>query len=81
MADVTTNANGTTERNGSVVTTCLPTGVYKTDNDGDQIQLIPGKTFRLEPVISNGVTEGYKIVLIGSQTGALDAIVDNPAVP
>ena len=44
-----------------------------TDNDGDQIQLIPGKTFRLEPVISNGVTEGYKIVLIGSQTGALDA--------
>jgi len=36
MADVTTNANGTTERNGSVVTTCLPTGVYKTDNDGDQ---------------------------------------------
>ena len=35
MADVATNANGTTERNGSVVTTCLPTGVFKTDNNGD----------------------------------------------
>ena len=30
------NASGTTERNGTVVTTCLPTGQYKTDNDGDQ---------------------------------------------
>tara|TARA_R100000008_G_scaffold28084_5_gene15551 strand:- start:3070 stop:3303 length:234 start_codon:yes stop_codon:yes gene_type:complete len=28
------NAKGTTERNGTVVTTCLPNGQYKTDNDG-----------------------------------------------
>lgn len=33
---IAVNANGTTERNGTVVTTCLPTGQFKTDNDGDQ---------------------------------------------
>ena len=33
---IVVNASGTTERNGTVVTTCLPTGAYKTDNDGDQ---------------------------------------------
>jgi hypothetical protein len=31
---IAVNANGTTERNGTVVTTCLPTGQFKTDNDG-----------------------------------------------
>ena len=31
---IVVNANGTTERNGTVVTTCLPTGQFKTDNDG-----------------------------------------------
>ena len=31
---IAVNENGTTERNGSVVTTCLPTGQFKTDNDG-----------------------------------------------
>ena len=33
---IAVNANGTTERNGTVVTTCLPNGQFKTDNDGDQ---------------------------------------------
>jgi len=33
---IVANAKGTTERNGTVVTTCLPNGQYKTDNDGSQ---------------------------------------------
>jgi len=33
---IVVNASGTTERNGTVVTTCLPTGQFKTDNDGPQ---------------------------------------------
>ena len=33
---IAVNASGTTERNGTVVTTCLPNGQFKTDNDGDQ---------------------------------------------
>ena len=34
---IVANANGTTERNGTVVTTCLPNGQYKTDTDGDGV--------------------------------------------
>ena len=31
---IVANANGTTERNGTVVTTCLPSGQHKTSNSG-----------------------------------------------
>lgn len=43
------------------------------DKNGNKVSLIPGKTFRLEAVKnSQDITEGYKVILIGSRTTAKD---------